>query len=59
MLQRNVLVKALRRVTIAVLICWSIGCGSDPALAKILPPAGDSRKGMLREAMLGVLPPQC
>jgi hypothetical protein len=58
MLQRNVLVKALRRVTIGVLICCSIGCGSDPALAQILPSAGDSRQGMLSEAMLGVLPPQ-
>jgi hypothetical protein len=58
MLPRNVIVKVLRRVTIAVLFCWSLGCVSAPALAQSLPLAGDSRQSMLREAMLGVLPAQ-
>ena len=57
MLQRNVIVKASRSVTIPVLVCW-FGCGSDRVLAQNLPRAEDSRQSMLREAMLGILSSQ-
>ena len=41
MLQRNVIVRASRSVTIPVLICSWLGCESDRALAQNLPPAED------------------
>jgi len=58
MLQRNVLARASRSVTIPALVCCWLGCGSDRVLTQNLPPAEDSRQSMLREAMLGILSSQ-
>jgi hypothetical protein len=57
-LQRNIIVRALRYIPGAVLVCWWLGCGSDRVLAQILPPAENSGPSMLHEAMLGLLPAQ-
>jgi hypothetical protein len=58
MLLRNVISKVSRRVTIAVLFSWWLGCVSAPALAQILSPAEESGQSMLHEAMLGIMSAQ-
>src|SRR2546425_474779 len=48
------MVVTLRSVALAALL----GCWADSLSAQNLPPPEDSRQGMLREAMLGMLPSQ-
>ncbi|HEV8415730.1 MAG TPA: hypothetical protein VGQ49_19220 [Bryobacteraceae bacterium] len=50
--------RVFRRIAIAVLVCWWLGCGSGRMPAQSLHSSADSRRSTLRQAMLDILPSQ-
>lgn len=50
--------QTFRCAMIAVVACGALAYRSDRAQGQALPPAGDSRESMLREARLGIVPNQ-